>query len=55
VADTGVTGRLDRFGVSSETYFDTSQTGWQFVYEEFVNNSGFWYPRFHLGGSVTDV
>lgn len=52
VADTANSGRLDRFFASSETYFDMTNPDWQFVYEEFTNLHGFWYPRFHHGGSL---
>jgi len=50
-------GRLDRFGaLASETYFDTSNSDWQFVYEEFTNNqSGFWYPRLVLHGDGSNL
>lgn len=47
VSDSRNTGRMDRFGdVGSESYFDTGNKEWQFVYEEFTNDAGFWYPRF---------
>lgn len=50
-------GRLDRFGaLASETYFDTTSSDWQFVYEEFTNNqSGSWFPRLVLHGDGSNL